>query len=177
MIKETVDSMLGERVDTKLAKKLKKSICEVPGVYGVYDLFIHNYGPEDIQGSVHIKVDDSLTAVEIQKLTRIIATKIYEEYSIILTAIGIYAKHEKHEDIQRDLAEITSKYPGILETHGFIVYEDENLITFDMIVDFEHNREEIKNDVISEIKSRHPKYNFLIIDDYDTSDINKNIDK
>ncbi|MBQ2652712.1 MAG: cation transporter [Methanobrevibacter sp.] len=176
MIKETVDSMLGERVDAELAKKLKKSICEVPGVYGVYDLFIHNYGPEDIQGSVHIKVDDSLTAVDIQKLTRIISTKIYQEYSIILTAVGIYAKHDEHKDIQKDLAEITSKYPGIIETHGFIVYEEENLITFDMIVDFEYDREDIKKKVLSEIKSRHPQYNYMIIDDFDTSDINADVE-
>lgn len=173
MIKETVDSMLGDRVDIELAKNLKESIMEVPGVYGVYDLFIHNYGPEDIQGSVHIKVDDSLTAVDIQKLTRVITTKIYGEYSIIMTAIGIYANHEKHMDIQEDLAEIVSKYPGILETHGFIVYEEDNLITFDMIVDFDYDRSEIKEKVLSEIKERHPQYNYMIIDDYDTSDINK----
>lgn len=173
MIRETVDSMLGERVDAELARKLKATIMEFPQVYGVYDLFIHNYGPEDIQGSVHIKVDDSLTAVDIQKLTRLISTKIYEEYSIIMTAIGVYANHDAHRDIQDDLAEITSKYPGILETHGFIVYEDEKLITFDMIVDFKFDREEIKGKVLSEIKKRHPEYNYLIIDDFDTSDINK----
>ena len=172
MIKETVDSMLGERVDAELAKKLKASIMEVPGVYGVYDLIIHNYGPEDIQGSVHVKVDDSLNAVDIQKLTRIISTKIYEEYNIILTAVGIYAKYDTHKDIQDDLARITSKYPGILETHGFIVYEDENLITFDMIVDFEYDRSEIRENVLKEIRERHPQFDYIIIDDYDTSDIN-----
>ena len=89
-----------------------------------------------------------------------------------MTAIGIYANHEAHRDIQDDLDEITSKYPGILETHGFIVYEEENLITFDMIVDFKHDREEIKGKVLSEIKAKHPEYNYIIIDDYDTSDIN-----
>lgn len=173
MIRETVDSMLGERVDAELAKKLKATILEFPQVYGVYDLFIHNYGPEKIQGSVHIKVDDSLTAVDIQKLTRLISTRIYEEYSIAMTAIGVYAKYDSHKEIQDDLAEITSKYPGILETHGFIVYKDDNLITFDMIVDFEYDREEIKQNVLNEIKSRHPEYNYIIIDDYDITDINK----
>ena len=174
MIKETVDSMLGERADRELSKKIKKSVMEVPGVYGAYDLFIHNYGPETIHASVHIKVDDSLTAVDIQKLTRIISTKIYEEFEgkIIMTAIGVYASHEKHKDIQNDLAEIVAKYPGIIETHGFIVYEEDGLITFDMIVDFDYDRDEIRQNVLSEIKSRHPEYDYIIIDDYDTSDIN-----
>ena len=174
MVRETVDSMLGQRVDRDLAKKIKKSIMEVPGIYGAYDLFIHNYGPESIQASVHIKVDDSLTAVDIQKLTRIISSKVYDEFDrkVIMTAIGVYARHDRHGDIQDDLAEIVAKYPGIIETHGFIVYEDENLITFDMIVDFDYDRKEIRQKVHDEIRSKHPEYEFMIIDDYDTSDMN-----
>ena len=56
MLRETVDSMIGARVDPELSRKIKESICEVPGVYGAYDLSLHNYGPEDMHGSVHIEV-------------------------------------------------------------------------------------------------------------------------
>lgn len=85
MIRETLDSMIGARVDSELSRKIKDSICELPEVYGAYDLSLHNYGPEDMQGSVHVEVDDSLTALEIHNLTRKISIKIYEEFSIILT--------------------------------------------------------------------------------------------
>ena len=51
-----------------------------------------------------------------------------------------------------------------------MVYEDENLITFDMIVDFSAEREDIKQKVLGEIKSKHPEFNYYIIDDYDFSD-------
>ncbi|WP_342765305.1 cation diffusion facilitator family transporter [uncultured Methanobrevibacter sp.] len=60
MLRETVDSMIGARVDPELSRKIKESICEVPGVYGAYDLSLHNYGPEDMHGSVHIEVDDDI---------------------------------------------------------------------------------------------------------------------
>ena len=92
MIRETLDSMIGARVDSELSRKIKDSICELPEVYGAYDLSLHNYGPEDMQGSVHVEVDDSLTALEIHNLTRKISIKIYEEFSIILT-VGIYARN------------------------------------------------------------------------------------
>ena len=82
MLRETLDSMIGARVDSDLSKKIKRSISEVPGVYGAYDLSLHNYGPEDMQGSVHIEVDDTLTALDIHKLTRTIQNKIYSEFSI-----------------------------------------------------------------------------------------------
>ncbi|WP_407376100.1 cation diffusion facilitator family transporter [Methanobrevibacter sp.] len=169
MLRETVDSMIGARADSELSKKLKESICEVPGVYGAYDLTLHNYGPEDIQGSVHVEVDDNLTALEIQKLSRIIQTKIINEFSIILT-VGVYAHYESYRDIRNDIYEIASRYPEILEIHGFIVYEDEKLVTFDMIVDFDADRQAIKQKVLDELKSKHPQFNYFIIDDYDVSD-------
>ena len=105
MLRETLDSMIGARVDSELSQKIKESICEVPEVYGAYDLSLHNYGPEDMQGSVHIEVDDDLTALE------------------------------------------------IIEIHAFMAYEERKLITFDIIVDFDADREEVKDKILKkEIK-------------------------
>ena len=169
MLRETLDSMIGARVDAELAQNIKESIREVPEVYGVYDLSLHNYGPEDMQGSVHIEIDDNLTALEIQKLTRLISAKIYNEFSIILT-VGIYAHNDSYKNIRDDLYNIASRYDEVLEIHGFIVYEDENLITFDMVVDFDADREAVKEKILNELKSRHPEFNYMAIDDYDLSD-------
>ena len=169
MIRETLDSMIGARVDSELSRKIKDSICELPEVYGAYDLSLHNYGPEEMQGSVHVEVDDSLTALEIHNLTRQISIKIYKEFSIILT-VGIYARNNKFDDIRNDLYEIASKYEEIIEIHGFIVYETQNLITFDMIVDFDADREKVKSRILKEIEQKHPQYTYQVIDDYDVSD-------
>lgn len=169
MIRETLDSMIGARVDSELSRKIKESICELPEVYGAYDLSLHNYGPEEMQGSVHVEVDDSLTALEIHNLTRQISIKIYNEFSIILT-VGIYARNNKFDDIRNDLYEIASKYEEIIEIHGFIVYETQKLITFDMIVDFDADREKVKSRILKEIEQKHPQYTYQVIDDYDVSD-------
>ena len=169
MLRETLDSMIGARVDSELSKKIKESICEVPEVYGAYDLSLHNYGPEDMQGSVHVEIDGDLTALEIQNLSRQITLKIYNEFSIALT-IGIYARNDKYSNIRSELDSIASQYDEILEIHGFIVYEDQNLITFDMIVDFDADREKVKGEVLEKITSKYPEFNYMIIDDYDISD-------
>ena len=170
MIRDTVDSMLGDRIDSKLSHDIKQSICEFPEVYGAYDLIVHNYGPEDMQGSVHIEVDDSMTAVDIQKLSRKILYQIYYKHKVALTGIGIYARNEKYKDIRSDLESIIGKYPEIKEMHAFSVYEEDNLITFDLIVDFSADRKEIKEKILDEIKSKHPQFNYAIIDDFDYSD-------
>ena len=41
-----------------------------------------------------------------------------------------------------------------------------------MIVDFDYDREKTKENVIAKLKAKHPEYNYAIIDDYDTSDLN-----
>jgi len=169
MLRETLDSMIGARVDSELSQKIKASILEIPGIYGAYDLSLHNYGPEDMQGSVHIEIDDSLTALDIQKLSRSVSAKIAKEFSIILT-VGIYAHNDTYKEIRDDLYHIVSKYPEVLEVHGFIVYEENDLITFDIIVDFDADREAVKDKILSEIKAKHPKFDYLLIDDYDVSD-------
>jgi len=43
-------------------------------------------------------------------------------------------------------------------------------VSFDLIVDFDADRAAIKQKVLDEIKSRHPNYNYVIIDDYDITD-------
>lgn len=72
--------------------------------------------------------------------------------------------------IRSDLENIASQYKEILEIHGFIVYEDQNLITFDMIVDFDADRAKVKEEVLLKIQAKHPQFNYMIIDDYDISD-------
>lgn len=169
MLRETLDSMIGARVDSELSRKIKQSICEVPGVYGAYDLSLHNYGPEDMQGSVHVEIDDTLTALEVHSLTRQITIKIYKEFSIALT-VGIYAHNDKFRNVRDDLYNIADRYDEVIEIHGFIVYEKEKIITFDIIVDFDADREKVKEKILSEIKSKHPEFNYIMIDDYDVSD-------
>lgn len=169
MLRETLDSMIGARVDSELSKKIKESICEVQGVYGAYDLSLHNYGPEDMQGSVHIEVDDTLTALDIHNLTRVIQGKIFSEFSIALT-IGIYARNDKYEEIHSDLSEIVSEYEEVLEIHGFLVIEEKNLVMFDIIVDFDADREKVKQEILEKIKAKYPQFNYCMIDDYDISD-------
>lgn len=169
MLKETLDSMIGARVDSDLSLKIKESIEEVDGVYGAYDLSLHNYGPEDMLGSVHVEVDDDLTAREIHTLTRQITTKIYKEYSIALT-VGIYARNDKYDYIRKDLDEIISQYEEVLQIHGFYVYEKEKIVSFDIIVDFDADRNKVKEEIYAKIKEKHPEFNYILIDDYDISD-------
>ena len=172
MLLESINSMLGYRVDSEFAQKIKNYIAQIEGVHGAYDLVLHNYGPEDIMGSVHIEIDDDMTAKEIHTLTRKISFEVYEEFGIPLT-VGIYATNTDNEEnikIKEDINKIVKNYPEILQTHGFYVYTDTKLVTFDIIVDFDADEMKIRKQVIEELKELNPDYDFYIILDRDFSD-------
>ena len=129
-------------------------------------------GPTQLMGSVHVELRDDLTAKEIHKLTRRILYSVYEEFGIILT-VGIYASNTDSEEtrkIKESLNEIIAKYPEILQMHGFYMDDDLNLITFDLIIDFDANRAEVKEKVLKEIQDKYPNYQFDAILDADYSD-------
>ena len=172
IIKQTIDSIIGERADSEVTNNLKKRINEFDAVEGVYDVTLHNYGPSQIIGSVHIQVDDNMTAKEIHKLTRNIQTAIYSEFGITLT-IGIYASNndENYTVIKKELVKIISQYEDIIQMHGFYVDEENKTISFDIIINFKaEDKEKIKNEVIEKIHEKFPQYNYFVILDTDFSD-------
>ncbi len=171
MLGEGLSSIIGRRADNEITTRIKEEVGNFREVNGVYDLTLHNYGPTMILGSVHIEVDDNMTAKEIHELTRNISEKIYTEFGIVLT-IGIYASNdsESYGKYKKLILDEVSKYPEVLQVHGFYIEEERKLISFDIIVNFEYDAEKIKNEIIGSLKKKITDYEIYIILDTDFSD-------
>lgn len=174
LIKESVDNMLGIRVESSLAKSIKKDITKEKDVQGAYDLILNDYGPDKYLGSVHIEVKDTLTVSEVDKISRRITKIIGEKYGVILHTIGVYSvntKDKKIIDIKRDVSKIVFSNEGILQMHGFYVDIKEKTMSFDIIIDFKNkNREEVYNKIYDEVKNKYKEYDISITLDIDVSD-------
>ncbi|MDR1573500.1 MAG: cation diffusion facilitator family transporter [Clostridiales Family XIII bacterium] len=57
LARETADPLLGKAPDPKLVSALERKIKECPGVIGMHDLVLHDYGPGRMLASVHVEVD------------------------------------------------------------------------------------------------------------------------
>ena len=167
---ESLNTIIGARVDGELAGRLKEKVCSFPEVHGAYDLVLHNYGPEKIIGSVHVEVDDTLTARELHALTRRITQEVFMEFGIILT-VGIYAANTTDEGaaaIRTAAGEIAGGYPQVLQMHGF--YVEGNHVTFDLIVSFGADAASIRDEVVKKLSERFPDHTFDVVLDSDFSD-------
>jgi cation diffusion facilitator family transporter len=174
IIIEAVDDMLGHRVEVEYTKKLKESVLSFDEVYGAYDIVLHNYGPDRYLGSVHVEVDDRMTADKIDSLTRNITQKVFEDTGIFLTAVGIYSNNSSNEHLmkmRKDITRLVVDHKHVLQLHGFYVDEEKKRITFDVVVDFdEEDREGLIKHIISDVKNALPEYEVAVALDSDISD-------
>lgn len=174
MIRESLSQILGERAESDLTRSMKKTICSFPEVRGAYDLILNNYGPDTYMASVHVEVDASLTAPQIDALSRKLTQKIYEEYQIVLAAVGIYAYDNADPEVQHALSDIRrrlNKYSDVIQLHGFFLNKEEKTISFDVVVDFAaKDRITFFKNINEEIQNAYPDYHISITMDEDFSD-------
>ena len=173
MLREAISSLVGERASKEEVEAIKETVNSFKEVKGSYDLILNNYGHNRSIGSIHIEVDDNLTAKELHPLTRKISQAVYMKYGVILT-VGIYATNASNPEIKcikDDLFKIKENYPTIKQIHGFYVDEELKIISFDILIDFDDpDAEKTKNSIMKEIKALHPNYNYFIVIDNDFSD-------
>ena len=174
MIKESVDNMIGIRVESSLAKKIKKDISKIEGVIGAYDLVLNDYGPDKYIGSVHIELLDTLTVSEVDKISRKITSKIMKNYGIVIHTVGVYSINTKDKEVieaKEEVEKIVFSHEGILQMHGFYIDKIDKFISFDIIIDFKmKNREEIYKDIYDKIQEKYKDYTIKITLDLDISD-------
>lgn len=171
MLREGLSSIIGLRADSETTDRLKDVVGGFKEVNGVYDLTLHNYGPTMNMGSVHIEVDDNMTAKEIHELTRRISETVFSDFGIILT-VGIYASNdsENYGRYKKIVNNEIAKHPEVIQVHGFYIEEERKLISFDIIVDFKYDAEKIKNEIITNLKGEIKDYDIYVILDSDFSD-------
>ena len=59
LVKDTIDPLLGSAPDPDLVKRIEEKALSYPGVLGVHDLMVHDYGPGNRLVSFHVEMDAS----------------------------------------------------------------------------------------------------------------------
>ena len=174
MLRDVFSVILGERVDAKLSQNIKKSICEVKGVRGAFDLMIHDYGTNMVFCSVNIEVNDNLTAREIDDISREVRRKVFYGYQIFICSVGIYSINTESEEINamyRRVKDVLSHYEHVLQMHGFHVDDKKKEISFDIVLSFDvKNRRTYYLAIKRHLRKAFPKYKINIALDSDYSD-------
>lgn len=173
MMIETLNEILGSRADKERTDRIKELLTEEPEVRGAYDLIIFNYGPDKDLASVHLELPDTMTAKEIDKLTRKLERKVYKETGVILVGVGLYSYNTGDDEaaaIQKDVRERVMAHDWALQFHGFYVDTEAKEMMFDVVMSFDISPKEGIQILYKEIQEVYPEYNIQIAPDVDVSD-------
>ena len=173
MMVETLNDILGKRTDPELAAAIKKTIGEDPDVHGAFDLFLYNYGPDKNYGSVHVEVNDTMTADEIDAMDRRIQFNVFKKHGVILTGIGIYSVNTKDDEagnMRRTVLETVMAHDYALQFHGFYVNTEAKQMTFDVVLSFDCDRAQAIAELRGEIQALYPDYCVNVQGDIDVSE-------
>ena len=171
MLLETLDEILGKRVESDYLSKIRHTIAQEPEVDGVYDLILHSYGPETYIGSVHVEVPDVLSATQIDAMERRIARRVYQEHGVLMAGIGIYAKNTQDPELrqmQDRMSKIILGHEGVLQVHGFYVDRETKTVSLDVIIDFAlEDRRSLFEHICQELSEAYPEYQMQLTMDID----------
>ena len=173
LLRETLDDILGKRADAELSKKIKEIICEEPEVYGAYDLFVNNYGPDKDYASIHIELADTLTVDEVDVITRRIQEKVYHSTGVVLTGVGVYSHNTQDNEaahIRNKVQEMVMSHDWALQIHGFHTDPEQKTMRFDVVFSFDKNVEEGLKEITEEVKSAYPDFKVVVTPDLDLTD-------
>lgn len=173
MLVSPVNELLGARISQVLVHDIKQEVGAFEGVHGVFDIILHNYGPNVLIGSLHINVYDTMSAYEIHGLTRSITEQMFERHGIIMT-VGVYAIAtgvNKRSELQSAVMQALAKHPEIVQVHGFYYYEKEHRVSVDVVPDISvHDDATLIVQLTGELQALIPEDEVTIVVDHNYSE-------
>ena len=173
MLASPVNELLGSRISPELLKQIKHEVLGFEGVHGVFDIILHNYGPDVLIGSLHINVYDTMDAHQIHGLTRRISEQMFDKHGIIMT-VGVYAVatgDNRRAELQDAVMQTLAKHKDITQVHGFYYFENENRVSVDVVPDISvHDDAAFVRQLTEELEKVVPTFNVSIVIDHNYSE-------
>ncbi len=173
MLASPVNELLGVSIPAELTREIKKEVSDFEGVHGVFDLILHNYGPDVKIGSLHINVYDTMPAHEIHALTRKISTSMFDKHGIVMT-VGVYAiatGDNRRAELQSQVMQTLAAHKEIVQVHGFLYSEKDQLLSVDVVPDISvHDDAALVSQLTSEIQPLVPDMQVAIVIDHNYSE-------
>lgn len=173
MLASPVNELLGTSIPAELTSQIKQEVGEFEGVHGVYDLILHNYGPDVKIGSLHVSVYDTMSAHEIHGLTRKITTQMFVRHGIIMT-VGVYAiatGENRMAELQTQVIQTLSAHKEIVQVHGFYYSERDKMLSVDVVPDISvHDDAALITQLTAEIQPLVPEMDVVVVVDHNYSE-------
>lgn len=137
-IKEQVAPLIGIKPTRERVKMIADRILSYPGVLGIHDLVLHNYGVHNDFVTVHVEVDSSRSINDIHDFVDKIEMDFREEMGISITIHmdPVEVGNQKLDDIREQIGTALGKLDPELTFHDVRMVDGKDLtkVIFDCVV-------------------------------------------
>lgn len=155
VLKDTVSKLLGEPPDSELVEKVRQKILESPGIDGVHDIMIHNYGENSYYVTAHAEISsdgDRFSAHDILENAEVAVAKALPVH--LLLHGDPYNKKTPEIILWRSRMEnVISMFDSEFKLYDFRLEKDEkeevNKLVFHMLIPHKYgmSQEEIRQEL------------------------------
>lgn len=137
-IKDQIAPLIGIKPTRERVKMISDKILSYPGVLGIHDLVLHNYGVHNDFVTVHVEVDSARSIVDIHDIVDKIEMDFKEELGISITIHmdPVEVGNQKLDDIKALIGEALTKLDPELTFHDVRMVDGKDLtkVIFDCVV-------------------------------------------
>lgn len=137
-IKDQVAPLIGIKPTRERVKMISDKILSYPGVLGIHDLVLHNYGVHNDFVTVHVEVDSSRSIVDIHDTVDRIEMDFKEEMGISITIHmdPVEVGNQKLDEIKALIGEALGRLDSELSFHDVRMVDGKDLtkVIFDCVV-------------------------------------------
>lgn len=173
ILRNTYDKLMGNPPSKEDTMNLNDKILAYPGVIGLHDMIIHDYGPGNKFVTCHIEVDAEIDAMKSHDLIDRIERDIEQDENIQITIHmdPVLINDPRTNRIKRNILRLMDEYNKKYTIHDFRIMDTDSgtNVIFDVLVpaDESKNSDMILNELKMLIVSKYENYDPIITIDFD----------
>lgn len=163
--RDTLSPLIGQAADPQVAHEIADTVLKSPGILGIHDLIIHNYGVGKSLASLHAEVPDTADIVAVHELIDEAEREVWAKTGVytVIHMDPVRVGDPRIDAMRETTLDVLQKIDPALTMHDFRVVEGERKISliFDVIVPFgytEEQKEEIHTRILTGMRARDKRY-------------------
>ena len=165
---ETANPLLGQAPDADFVAKIEEIVKREPGILGIHDLVVHDYGPGRVMVSLHAEVSAQGDMLETHEMIDNMERLLEKELSCptIIHMDPIQNDDETTKELREQVEKILQKIDSVLTIHDFRIVPGttHTKIIFDLVIPFGYKKsqEEIVEQIKQDVKKVSEQYYVVI---------------
>ncbi len=162
VLKDTVSKLLGEQPDKELVEKLKTTILGMPGIDGIHDIIIHNYGENSYYVTAHAEISSTGDRLSAHDILENAEVEVAKKLPVHLLLHGDPYNKDNPEVIywRSRMENCTADFDSELKIYDFRLIKDEDgqvkILSFHLLVPHRYAFSEAE--LLDQLQSRMQNY-------------------